>query len=249
MLGGLFMGFGAGTTAGLAAYFNLHFWGLKPQWVAFMAAAGAPASFLALWAGPWLGGRFGKKEAIIGLYFAWLLTATLPILLRFANLMPPNGSPVLLWTLVGNFTLSLTLALSCHINLGSCVADSIDDIAVKTGRRSEGLMFAAYSVLDKCANGGGAFVAGAILSAVAFPTHALPGTVSPAILNEMAMIKLPIIVVFNLGSIYFLSRYSLTRADHERNAAVLAERRAREADVAPIKRVDGAQSSAWSTRL
>lgn len=228
MLGGLFMGFGAGTTAGLAAYFNLHFWGLKPQSISFMAAAGVPASFIALWAGPWFGGRFGKKEAIIGLYFAWLLTATVPILLRLVNLMPENGSPLLLWILVGNFTLSLTLALSCHINLGSCVADSIDAIAVKTGRRSEGTMFAAYSVLDKCANGGGAFVAGAALSAVAFPTGALPGTVDPAILRAMAMVNVPIIIVFNLGSIYFLSRYDLTRADHERNAAALAVHRARE---------------------
>jgi Na+/melibiose symporter-like transporter len=243
MLGGLFMGFGAGTTAGLAAYFNLHFWGLKPQSISYMAAAGVPASLLALWAGPRLGGRIGKKQTIITLYFGWLLSTTGPIILRLLDLMPPNGSTVLLWILVGNFTLSLTLALSCHINLGSCVADSIDDITVKTGRRSEGLMFAAYSVLDKFANGGGAFVAGAILSSIAFPTNALPGTVSQTTLNEMAMFKLPIIVVFNLASIYFLSRYTLTRADHERNAALLAAQRAGEADVAAPAQVAAARTA------
>jgi glycoside/pentoside/hexuronide:cation symporter, GPH family len=237
MLGGLFMGFGAGTTAGLAAYFNLHFWGLKPQSIAYIVAAAVPASLLALWAGPWFGARFGKKQAIIGLYFAWLLTATGPIALRLVGLMPANGDPMLLWILVGNFTVSLALALSCHINLGSCVADSIDDIAVKIGRQSEGTMFGAYSVLDKCANGGGAFVAGAILFLVAFPTNAVPGSVSPEILTRMALINLPIIVVFNLGSIYFLSRYSLTRAEHARNAAILAERRS--ADAAELERAAG----------
>lgn len=222
MLAGLFMGFGAGTTAGLAAYFNLHFWGLAPQTLAFMAAAGVPASLLALWAGPRIGTRLGKKQAIIALYFAWLVTATGPVVLHFLGLMPANGTALLLWVLVGNFTLGLALALSCHINLGSCVADAIDDISVRTGRRSEGLMFAGYSVLDKCANGGGAFVAGAILSIVAFPTGAVPGSVDPAILDRMALINLPIIVVFNLGSIFFLSRYRLTRGDHERNVALLA---------------------------
>lgn len=226
MLGGLFMGFGAGTTAGLAAYFNLHFWGLKPQDIALMTGGGLISSFVALWAGPWLGGRFGKKQAIIGLYVAWLLTATVPTALQLVGLMPPKGSTALLVILVGNFMLGLGLAIACHINLGSCVADSVDDIAVKTGRRSEGLMFAAYGVLDKCAVGGGAFVAGAILSGVSFPAQALPGTVPEQILRDMALIKLPIIVAFNLVSIWFLSQYSLTRADHEANVAALAARRA-----------------------
>ena len=88
-------------------------------------------------------------------------------------------------------------------------------------------------MLDKCAAGGGAFVAGAILSFVAFPTQAVPGTVAPEVLRDMALSKLPIVVVFNLFSIYCLSRYPLTRADHERNAAILAERRAAERDEPP----------------
>jgi Na+/melibiose symporter-like transporter len=226
MLGGLFMGFGAGTNAGMAAYFDLHFWGLKPQELSYLTIASVVTSFGALWLGPWLGGRYGKKQAIIGLYFAWLVTAIGPIGLRLIGLMPPNGSPLLLAILIGNFMLGLGFALCCHINLGSCVADSIDDISVKTGRQSEGMMFAGFSLLDKWANGGGAFVAGAVLSAIAFPVRALPGTVDPAILNQMAYVKLPIIVLFNLASIAFLARYSLTKADHARNAQVLALRRA-----------------------
>jgi GPH family glycoside/pentoside/hexuronide:cation symporter len=225
MLGGLFMGFGAGTAAGLAAYFNLHFWGLIPQQISLIALAALPGSVIALWSGPFLGGVFGKKRAIIGLYVAWLATAVGPISLRLLGVMPANGSPLLLPILIGNYTLAIAFALSCHINIGSCVADSIDDIAVKTGRRSEGLMFAGYSVLDKCANGGGAFVAGAILSFISFPTHALPGTVPQEVLRHMAYVQLPIVVLFNLTSMAFLARYSLTRADHERNALILAERR------------------------
>jgi Na+/melibiose symporter-like transporter len=225
MLGGLFMGFAAGTTAGLSAYLNLHFWGLKPQTISYLIAAGLPAALLALWAGPRLGSRYGKKRAIVGLYFGWLFTATMPIFLRLLEIMPPNGSPELLGVLIGNLTLGLFLAICCHINLGSCVADSIDDIAVHSGRRSEGTMFAAYSVLDKCANGGGAFVAGAILTAVAFPTGALPGTVDPAILERLAIFLLPTIVTFNLTSIWFLNRYDLTREDHQRNVDILATRK------------------------
>ena len=224
MLGGLFMGFGAGTTAGLGAYFNLYYWELKPQTISLLVLCGIPGSFVSLWLGPKLGSRFGKKQAIIGLYLCWLVTATLPVALRQLGLMPANGSDFLLPILTVNFVLGITFALCCHINLGSCVADAIDDIAVRIGKRTEGTMFAAYSVLDKCANGGGAFVAGVILTAVAFPTGAVAGTVDPGILSAMAFTVLPIVVVFNFTSIFFLSRYSLTRQDHERNAATLAAR-------------------------
>jgi GPH family glycoside/pentoside/hexuronide:cation symporter len=157
-----------------------------------------------------------------------LLTATVPISLRLLGAMPANGSTLLLPILVANITLAYTLAISCHIILGSAIADTVDDIAVKANVRSEGLMFSTYQVLDKVANGGGAFVAGAILSLVAFPTQAVPGSVAPAILNELALIQVTIVVLFNLASIAFFARYNLTRADHERNAAILAQRRVAE---------------------
>jgi Na+/melibiose symporter-like transporter len=234
MLAGLFMGFGAGVTFGLSAYFNLHFWGLKPQEMTWLVLGGVSSSGLALFAGPWIGGRFGKKRAIIGLYLAWLVTATVPISLRLMGVIPPNGAPGLLPFLTANYTLGLGLAVSGQINLGSCVADCIDDISVRTGRRSEGLMFAAYAVLDKIAAGGGAFLAGAILSAVAFPIGAAPGSVAPEVLRNLALADLPIVAFFNLASILFLTRYGLTRGDHEKNAAILAARLAH-ADASPPK--------------
>jgi hypothetical protein len=41
----------------------------------------------------------------------------------------------------------------------------------------------------------------------------------------MVLIQITIVVLFNLASIAFFTRYRLTRQDHERNAAILAERR------------------------
>jgi GPH family glycoside/pentoside/hexuronide:cation symporter len=230
MFGGLMMGFGAGTTAGLITYFNLHFWGLLPQQIAYLVAIAPIASLIALWLGPRLADRFGKKRAIIGLYVLWLFTAIGPISLRLLGVMPANGSALLLPILMANITMSFTLAVSCHIILGSAIADTVDDIAVKANVRSEGLMFSTYQVLDKVANGGGAFVAGAILSLVAFPTQAVPGTVAIGILNELALVQVVIVLVFNVASIAFFTQYNLTRADHERNVAILAARRNHSAD-------------------
>ncbi len=228
MFGGLMMGFGAGTGQGLLYYLYLHLWGLKPQDIAWFMAAYLIGSTVALWSGPFLSGRFGKKRAIIGLYLLWLITATGPLSLKLLGLMPDASTGILLPILITNITFGIAFAVSCHIILGSSIADSIDDIAVKTGVRSEGLMFATYSVLDKIANGGGTFVAGIVITMVAFPVQAIPGTVDPQILINMAITLLVIVVFFNICSIAFLSQYSLTREDHERNAAVLAERKVQE---------------------
>jgi Na+/melibiose symporter-like transporter len=228
MLGGLMMGFGAGTTSGLVTYMNLHFWELLPQQIAYLVAMLPFAALIALWLGPRLAARFGKKRSIITLYALWLAITIGPISLRLLGLMPANGSPALLPILVTTILFSYTLAISCHVILGSAIADTIDDIAVKTRQRSEGLMFSVYQVLDKVANGGGAFVAGTIVSLVAFPIGAVPGTVAPAILENMALTQVSIVILFNLASIAFFSRYSLTREDHERNQRTLAERRATE---------------------
>ena len=234
MFGGLMMGFAAGTGFGLITYFYFHFWELKPQQVAYFTIAYIVGAFVALWLGPKAGAVFGKKRAIIGLYALWLLTAIGPISLRLMGVMPENGSPFLLPILVTNLTLGLTLAISCHVILGSSIADTVDNIAVKTGVRSEGLMFSTYQVLDKVANGGGAFVAGAVLTAIAFPVQALPGTVDPEVLRNMAFMQLAIVIVFNLASIAFFTQYNLTRETHEQNVAILAERQARETAAALV---------------
>ncbi len=78
-----------------------------------------------------------------------------------------------------------------------------------------------------------------ILSWIVFPTRAAPGSVDPAILRQMAMVAMPIIAAGSLGSMAFLSRYGLTRADHERNAAILAERRVAEAASEPSIAAEG----------
>jgi GPH family glycoside/pentoside/hexuronide:cation symporter len=227
-LGGLMMGFAAGITFTLINYLYLHFWRLLPQEIGYFVVPIVIASFLALWLGPTVSSIFGKKRAIIGLYAVWLVNAVTPISLRFLGVMPENGSPYLLPILLFSIGLSYTLAVSCHIILGSSIADTVDDISVKTGIRSEGMMFSTYQVLDKVSNGGGGFVAGVVLSALAFPMAAVAGTVDQGIINNLALTQLCIVVIFNVASILFFTQYSLTRDDHERNAAVLAERKARE---------------------
>jgi Na+/melibiose symporter-like transporter len=214
----------AGVSAGLSAYLYLHFWGLKPQAMSIILALGPLSSFLSLWAAPRLSARFGKRQTVLGFYGTWLVTAIIPMSARLVGLMPPNGSQALLDLLVLDFFLGVGFAVGCHIVLNSMLSDAAEDVAVKTGQRSEGVLFAAYGLLGKCGNGVGAFVAGLLLMAVNFPEKAVPGTVDPAITRDLVLVNLPVVLIFNIAGLACISLYSLDRGRHEANLVALRRR-------------------------
>lgn len=223
----------AGVSGGLSAYLYLHFWGLKPQSIAVILFIGPLSSFLALWAAPLLSRRFGKKQTVLTFYGSWLITAIIPMSARLLGLMPPNGSEALLVLLVLDFFVGVGCAVGCHIVLNSMLADAAEDVAVQTGQRSEGVMFAAYGLVAKCGNGVGAFLAGLLLMLVHFPEKAVPGTVDPEITRSLVLVNLPLLFFCNLCGLACLCLYNFDRRRHEENLAVLRSRRAAPAE-API---------------
>jgi Na+/melibiose symporter-like transporter len=88
--------------------------------------------------------------------------------------------------------LTTTLGLTGFIIVTSMMADVVEDAAVSTGQRSEGLLFAATGLISKCVTGVGTFMSGLILAWVSFPQHATQGQVDPAILHHLGMVYVPI---------------------------------------------------------
>lgn len=217
----LLIAIAGGVTAGLSAYLYLHFWGLKPQAMSIILTLGPLSAFLALWAAPRLSQRFGKRETVLGFYGTWLVTAIIPMSARLVGWMPANGSAALLDLLVLDFFLGVGFAVGCHIVLNSMLSDASEDIAVKTGRRSEGVLFAAYGLLGKCGNGVGAFLAGVLLTLVHFPEKAMPGTVAPEITRDLVLVNIPVLLLFNLCGLTCISLYDHDRRRHELNLAAL----------------------------
>jgi glycoside/pentoside/hexuronide:cation symporter, GPH family len=103
------------------------------------------------------------------------------------------------------------------------MADVVEDVAVVTGQRSEGLLFAANGLLNKCINGIGVFLSGLLLAIVHFPQHAVQGQVAPAILRNFALIYAPVIATCSLISIALLLFYDIDRSTHERNVERLED--------------------------
>jgi Na+/melibiose symporter-like transporter len=118
--------------------------------------------------------------------------------------------------------ITATLGITCAILIVAMVADVAEDSQLQTGRRNEGVIFAAMSFIAKAVSGVGAVIVGVILMIVHFPAKADPAHMDPAILRNMAIAYL--VMLFSLYgiSLLLLSFYRITRQSHQQTLERLA---------------------------
>ena len=221
-LSGIIGAISTGLRQGLDFYLAAYFWELTPAQMSYLAAAALVAAFAGVGLAPAISKRFGKKPAMIAVFFASLFASVTPIAMRLLGLLPPNGTGALFAIVLGFQFIAATLGLTGFIIVSSMMADVVEDIAVSTGQRSEGLLFAANGLISKCLTGVGTFLSGLILAWVSFPQEATPGKVDPAILHHLGMVFVPIVATFSAIAIAVLMFYDIDRASHQRNIEQLA---------------------------
>ena len=237
LLAGVFAGMANGLGGGLNIYFATYYWGLTSKALFLLVVVGLLGSFLSAAIAPVASKRWGKKHACIGLFIGGLTATVLPIILRLVGLMPENGTPALLAILAAERLVSATLGIGGYIIVASMVADIVEETQARTGRRSEGLLMSADSLLNKVVGGIATILPGIILAMIEFPDKAKPGLVDADILRNLALAYIPAATVLNMIAIACLRLYRIDAGAHERNlstikeAAALAEATA-EADLA-----------------
>jgi Na+/melibiose symporter-like transporter len=216
-ISGIVGAIGSGLRQGLDFYISAYFWELTPAQMSYLAASALVAAFAGVGLAPAISKRFGKKASMIGVFFASLFASAAPIAMRLLGLLPPNGTEALFAIVFVFYFISAVLGLSGFIIVSSMMADVVEDAAVSTGQRSEGLLFAANGLISKCVTGIGTFFSGLLLAWVSFPQHATPGQVDPAILHHLGMVFVPIVAMFSAISIAVLMFYDIDRSTHQRN--------------------------------
>lgn len=236
---GLIFGMSIGLYSGLALYFATYFWELPASNVLVLAIAQLISAPIAASVGPLLSRRWGKRRACMTMFFAGVMVTALPILLRLIGFFPENGSPWLVPILTADRLISGVLNTGGFIVVSSMIADITEESQLKTGRRSEGLLQSADSLLQKSVSGLSTLLPGLILAFIDFPTKAAPGTVPEATLHALGWIYLPATVTLSVLSITTWSFYRIDQAQHERNlagvreATAAAEQRIEATEVAP----------------
>jgi Na+/melibiose symporter-like transporter len=214
---------GNGISGVLNTYLYLHFFDLPPQAISAFIVAALPAAIIGAVLAPPVSKWLGKKAAMIGLFGVSIVTGLAPMSFKLLGLFPKTGSPWVNVILTLDVFVSAILGLMGLIVIFSMIADVAEDVAVQTGKRSEGLLFAIYGLLPKVSAAAGGMVATLLLAFVHFPEHAQQGSVDPEIMRRLALIYLPISAGLGFTSLLVMIAYPIDEARHRRNLAILAE--------------------------
>ena len=220
-----------GIVATLATHINVFFWEFTTGQLQLLAIPlGFGFVFGTAFVGP-LHRRFDKMPTLVASALVNAFVGNSVIALRLLDLMPENGSPLLLPIIFGVLTLNSAIAALGFISAGSMMADVAEQHEHDSGSAQGGVFFSATSFSGKLASGLGHAVAGLGLDLIAFPLQSAPSEVPYEAVRNLGLLNLAA-ALLTLVAIYVFSYYqinsekqALTRAALEvRDGADRAER-------------------------
>ena len=222
-LSGMIFGIAVGISGGLQTYFYTYYWELPSTALLALGIWGIPGGLAGVIVAPYLSRVFGKKRAALTTFFMSIFCVTLPITARLIGIMPPNSSPWVLRILIIDSIATGLFSIIGFVIVTAMLADVVEEAQVKSGKRSEGVLFAADSLLRKITTSFASIFPGLILAYVGLSKAAKPGHVDPAILSHMAIIYLPVVTTLYLCLTSCIMLYRIDRQRHESNLETIAE--------------------------
>ena len=222
-----------GIDSALNLYMIEYFWELNSQQKTVLMLLFPVGIMIGSLLTPVLHRMTDKRTGILIGVTWWAMCQFVPVLLRFLGWFPENHTEWLPITLcIIKFSQGLAAAQSL-VSFNSMIADIADQHELTTGKRQEGIFFAAGSFASKATSGVGAFFGGLSLDLIDWPRgdHIQYASDVPVeTLASLGMVYGPIVSGFAVLSILLTLQCKMTRAGHD---AVVAELDARRRAAAP----------------
>ena len=210
----------ASTTLGmgqaLSTYMSTYFWRLRPEQIGVITLVIFISAAIGAALAPMMTKRFGKKRGIIIVGTLGLITFPFGILLRLTGVVTP-GTDNAFWVVLVQGQVDVVLLVCQQVLLISMISDLVEQAEVKTGRRSEGVFFAANTFIMKVTTGIGLMAATVVLALAQFPSGVAPDQVPDSALVTLGWWYLPAIIVLRLAMILSILPYAVDRKSHEDN--------------------------------
>jgi Na+/melibiose symporter-like transporter len=223
-MAGLFAAVGVGVATNFDAYITNYFWGFDSSDIKWINVALFVSASMAAILAPIVTRRFDKKVSCMGIYAISIFFGSAPIILRLLGWFPGNDHPWLLPIIITHATLNVTLIVMFGIVQSSMLADIVEHSQVRTGRREEGLFFAARTFAAKATSGLGTLLAGIALDLIAFPRGARPGEVPDEVIFDLGLVYGPMLMVFYLLALASIAFYQITRTGHDDRVTTLDQK-------------------------
>jgi Na+/melibiose symporter-like transporter len=231
LLGLFFLAVTAGTHETLGIYMATFFWELSANQWGLLIIGNIVGTHVAFFFAPGIHRKFDKRWAIFWgcLFFAifWSSATTLKLL--------GVGPDVATWNAVifiGSIgILNVFSGVVLTISVMSALADIADEHELMTGRRQEGIFYAARTFFSKAMNAFGHIVAGfAIDFYIKLPPQSEPGEVPADVLFRLGIVDGPFAMFWGLVAAFVYlgykidkKRYREIRKELEQRAAAAAK--------------------------
>ncbi len=210
----------------LSSHIGLFFFELRPDQIRFLALGAPPGLMIATILTPKLHLWFDKRETLIAGILGMTTSVAGPIALRLLGWFPENGDPALFPILCVLKGTSYGASAIMVISIVSTLGDVTDEHELLTGRRQEGVFFAARSFFSKLTSGLGHLFAGLAIDAIGFPVGVQSGQVDADTLYRFGVVAGPLTVTPAILSLFFYARYRIDKVRHAEIRRELAARAA-----------------------
>lgn len=228
LLGMIFLSATLGLHETLSSHIGLFFFELGEDQMRYLALGAPPGLIIATVLTPKLHLWFDKRETLIAGILGMVASVAAPIALRLAGWFPENGNPVLFPLLCVLKAMSYSASAVMVISLVSTLGDVTDEHELITGRRQEGIFFAARSFFSKLTSGFGHLLAGIAIDLIAFPIGVQPGEIDATVLYRFGVVAGPLTVAPALASLWFYAQYRIDKIRHAEIRRALDARAASE---------------------
>jgi Na+/melibiose symporter-like transporter len=205
-----------GMGQALSTYMSTFFWLLRPEQIGLITLVIFVSAALGAALAPVLTRRFGKKRGVIIVAVLGMVLFPIAILLRLVGVVQP-GTDGAFWVVLVQGQADVMLLVCQQVLLVSMISDLVEQAEVKTGRRSEGVFFAANTFVMKVTTGVGVLAATVVLVLAQFPAGVAPDQVPDAALVTLGWWYLPAIMLLRLAMLLSILPYAVDRKSHEAN--------------------------------
>ena len=224
--GGLAAYIAQGMTFSMTNYLNLFVWQLsKAQLMLYPVLLFASVVLMFVIVGP-MHRRFGKAGSAGLSALMAAVIGMVPYALLLAGIWPQPGSNASTAGFYGFLLFGNTLGIVALVSATSMIAEIIEAFEERTGRRAEGSFYSGNWLIQECATGAGLFITGQIVAVAGLATNAAPGSVPPEVIATLVLCFGGASLTLAAVSAFWLSRFPISREQHEARLTRLAHRRA-----------------------
>ena len=205
---------GLGIISVVSTYAYVYVYELSTEGMVWASVAKSPGILIALPLLAYLSRRMEKKTILIVSTLATCALVSLPHNLKMVDLFPSNDSVFLLFALFVPLLLAYMVFPVSAIIIDSQLADVADEHELRTGERSEGVIFSVRSFGIKTTQGVGGFLAGFGLEFIGFPENAEVGDLAGETITGLLFLNGPSYLAIYLLAVLFMTLYALDKKTH-----------------------------------